>query len=293
MSTVYCRIKTIVISLLPLLFTGCSYTFYQTECDYPLPGLVRNVSQLPGELNETSGLEVTENRFITFNDSGGEAALYCFRGNSILHKTILKNTFNVDWESIASDSSFYYVADVGNNRGRRDTLIIYKIPENALNAKIFRDSVKEITISYAEKVYWSEEGRYSHDCEALLQYGDSLYFFTKDWASLSSRVYSIPKMPGHYSVKSIRQYDVKALITGADIDPFKKEVTLVGYRRGYPIMIKYGFQSSPGQIECGGKARKYYKLFGTQVEGVSYGNDGYIYFTSEKRFRKQAIYRTY
>lgn len=274
------------------LFTSsCTYTFYKTSCDYPVSGQVSKVSRLSDTIHETSGLETAGDHFMSFNDSGGEPAVYFFNDHTILHKTIIGNAFNVDWEDIATDGQFYYIADIGNNFGARDTLTIYKISADKLKTSIHVQDAEKITFSYNEETSHALNGMYSHDSEALIAYNDSLYLFTKNWVSMSTQVYVLPATPGHYHIKSFYSYPVNALITAADIDHKNKEVVLAGYRRGYPILIRYQFDQNPGIIYCGGKARKYYKLFGTQVEGACYGNDGLIYFTSEKRVRKQALYR--
>lgn len=277
------------------MLSSCSYTFYSAACDYPLPSSLNKIQTLDPALNETSGIIVEDSLFYTFNDSGADAEIFAFsESGSIIQKTIISNAENADWEAIASDDEYFYLADVGNNFGRRDTLVIYKIPAADLrNRELITQATEKITFSYNEEVSRNSTGWYSHDCEALFSYGDSLYLISKDWVGNTARFYVLPKKPGHYSIEHTKVYDVDALITGADVNTDTKEVVLVGYRSYVPILIVYSFESNPSLIKCGGKVRKYPFRIGTQVEAVAFNEEGKIYVTAEKQLYKQALYTTY
>jgi hypothetical protein len=291
------HIKFKIIYLLPvfLFFTSCSYTFYQAKCAYPIPGSIQKIAVLPDSLYETSGLAKRRDTFLSFNDSGGKPALYSFKkGGPILQQTIIENASNTDWEDIAYDGLYYYIADVGNNFGTRDTLVVYKVNAGELAGADIFHSGEQITFSYEEEVNRTERGWYSHDCEALFYFNDSLYLFAKDWVTMDTRIYVMPAKAGHYNLSSRVVYSVNALITGADINPVNNEVVLVGYKKTtMPVLIKYQYANDPAIIKCGGKARKYPRLLGTQFEGVCYDEDGRIVLSSEKRIYKQALYQSY
>lgn len=285
------------IYLLPLLFaaTSCTYTFYPTSCEYPVAVAMKKTASLSDSLIETSGLAFQDSLFISFNDSGGDPALYFFNdAGSVLQKTMVRNAVNADWEDITYGGGYYYVADVGNNFGTKDTLQIYKIPAAGAGLPGFLDAAGVISFSYDEPVSRTGRGLYSHDCEALFVYGDSLYLFAKDWVHLETRVYVLPADAGHYRIKSKVAYPVNALITGADIDRSSKEVVLVGYNKKLiPVIIRYGFNEDPAVISCGGTARRFLRYAGTQMEGVCYDPAGRIFVTSEKRLYRQALYQAY
>jgi hypothetical protein len=275
--------------------SSCSYTFYSAACDYPLPGALKKLSVLNPALNETSGIVAIDSLYYTFNDSGAEAEIFSFsEHSSLIQKTIIANSTNVDWESIAFDGDYFYVADVGNNFGTRDTLTIYKIPSDGIkNRDPIAFSSEQITFSYNEEVFKSSRGWYSHDCEAIFSYGDSLYLISKDWVGKSARIYTLPKEPGHYNIEHRNAYPVDALITGSDVNPGTREVALVGYRNYVPVLIVYSFDKDPSSIKCGGKVRKYPLHIGTQVEAVCFDENGRIMITAEKQLYKQALYTTY
>lgn len=282
------------ICILASVLSSCTYTFYSTTCDYPVPGIMHKLTTISDTLYETSGMQRSGNEFISFNDSGGEPKLYLFGKNgNIVGILPDRGALNIDWETMAEDDEYYYIGDVGNNRGIRDTLIIYRVPKSKSGLESWDISQNIINFVYNEEVSRDGRGRYSHDCEAALAYRDSIYLFAKDWVKQETRVYALPSKPGHYSLKARSDYQVNALITGADILRQSKEVVLVGYRNFIPILIRYKFADSPASIACGGKARKYPWYFGTQTEAVTFGEQGEIFITAEKSRHKQALYRAY
>lgn len=284
----------IILILLFGLFSSCSYRFYQSDCDYPLPGKLQKHTVLDSTLHETSGLLCTDSSIITFNDSGGEAALYSMDASdgSLIRKTIIRNAVNADWEDITEDESHIFVADVGNNYASRDTVSIYRIPRDAVfsgDREVDYDGV--ISLSYADEVRRTRSGLSSHDCEALISYGDSLYLFTKDWVEASTSVYVLPKVPGHYSLLPVQRYEAGFQVCGADIFPGKQQVALVGYRKFVPVVLCYEFEDSPARISCGGKARLYPMRSWRQVEGICYDSKGKLWISSEHNLKKQSLFR--
>ena len=275
------------------LISSCSYTFYSGTCPHPQPNSIHKAFSLDDELRETSGLDHTGDTLWTFNDSGGEAALYAVNSHSgaRLSKVLLEDTENIDWEDIAADTRFFYVADIGNNYGRRDTLYIYRVSIDSLRSG--RDMIQHsgvISFTYAEEKQANEEGRSSHDAEALILYNDSLYLFTKNWVDQNTVVYKIPAVPGNYLVKAVASYPVEALVTAADIRLPEKEVTLLGYRNFFPVVITYRFATDPSILACGGEARRFLLRWGRQVEGFCYGSAGKRYVSAEARARKAAMF---
>ncbi len=275
------------------LTTSCTYRFYQSGCDYPVPGNMVKQFTLDSSVLETSGLLYMDGKIWTFNDSGGEAALYCLdaTNGSLIRKTIIRNAVNVDWEDITEDDSHIFVADVGNNYATRDTLSIYRIPKGALLSEepwVIHEGI--ITVSFAAKVKQAKSGLSSHDCEALVAFGDSLYLFSKDWVEQTTSVYVLPKSPGHYRLSPVKTYEAGFLVTGADVFPGSRQVSLVGYRDYLPVVVSYEFENSPALISCGGKARVYPLRLGRQVEGICYDPVGRLFISAEQSLKKQALF---
>ena len=84
---------------------------------------------LPSEVKETSGLIFLNGKIITHNDSGDDPNLYEVDtiSGTISRIINITNATHIDWEDISQDNTHIYVADIGNNNGDRDNLIIYKI----------------------------------------------------------------------------------------------------------------------------------------------------------------------
>ena len=80
-------------------------------------------------IDETSGLEIVDDQFITHNDSGGDPKLYYLdkKGKIVFERT-LEGVKNNDWEDITKDDEFLYVANMGNNYDTRKNLSIIKTP---------------------------------------------------------------------------------------------------------------------------------------------------------------------
>jgi len=277
-----------------VLFSACSYRFHPAECDLALSGKLMKQSLLDSNLAENSGLIWMDGHFWTFNDSGGEASLYQLdpSGGSIIRKTVIRNAYNVDWEDIALDANYIYVADVGNNFQARDTLVIYRLARNKLQGgekEVEHEGL--ITLSFEEDVRLNKRGFSSHDCEALLVHGDSLYLFSKDWVEQSTSVYIFPAIPGHYRLSHSYRYQAGMLVTGADLDPENRLVVLVGYRNYMPVVIRYDYINDPGNIQCGGRARFYPLHLGRQVEGVCFDGTGNLYISAERSLFKPALFR--
>jgi hypothetical protein len=277
-----------------VLFSACTYRFYPSGCEKPVAGKLLKHSNLDTSLSENSGLLWLEGHFWTFNDSGDEPALYQVdpENGSVILKTIIRNAVNVDWEDIAMDASYVYVADVGNNFHSRDTLSIYRISRSKLltgDPEIDHEGL--ITLSFEEPVSVNRKGFSSLDCEALLVHRDSLYLFTKDWVEQSTSVYVLPATPGHHHLKPSYRYEAHLLVTGVDFDLERKEVALVGYRNYMPVVIKYDFLDDPGHISCGGRARYYPLRAGRQVEGICFDQHGSLYLSTEQSFLKPVLFR--
>ena len=102
-------------------------------------------------IDETSGLEIVDDQFITHNDSGGDPKLYYLdkKGKIVFERT-LEGVKNNDWEDITKDDEFLYVANMGNNYDTRKNLSIVKTPIDPSSSK-----VELIEFNYPEPVSYT------------------------------------------------------------------------------------------------------------------------------------------
>ena len=178
---------------------------------------------LSKKLDETSGLEIINKQLLTINDSGNDPVLfYINESGNILDERKLNCCKNNDWESLAADSDYVYIADFGNNYDTRKNLSIIKIPID----KSSNENPEIINFLYPEQKKFKRIYRRSeYDAEALISFGDILLIFTKNKRKKITEIYSLPKYGGNFQAQKIGSLNTESIVTGADYD--KKTNTLV------------------------------------------------------------------
>ena len=178
---------------------------------------------LSKKLDETSGLEIINKQLVTINDSGNDPLLfYINESGNILDERKLNCCKNNDWESLAADSDYVYIADFGNNYDTRKNLSIIKIPID----KSSNENPEIINFLYPEQKKFKRIYRRSeYDAEALISFGDILLIFTKNKRKKITEIYSLPKYGGNFQAQKIGSLNTESIVTGADYD--KKTNTLV------------------------------------------------------------------
>ena len=178
---------------------------------------------LSKKLDETSGLEIINKQLVTINDSGNDPVLfYINESGNILDERKLNCCKNNDWESLAADSDYVYIADFGNNYDTRKNLSIIKIPID----KSSNETPEIINFLYPEQKKFKRIYRRSeYDAEALISFGDILLIFTKNKRKKITEIYSLPKYGGNFQAQKIGSLNTESIVTGADYD--KKTNTLV------------------------------------------------------------------
>ena len=224
--------------LILLIVSGCSEI--PEDQNFDSAEIVETVV-LPKIINETSGLEILNEVFITHNDSGGEPSLYFFNlnGEIINSKKLEEESvweiYNNDWEDITADEDFIYIADTGNNFGTRDNLNIIKV-------KISDFSIdSKIEIFYSDQKSFFPSSKHKYDAEALLIIEDKIALFSKDRDSLNTDLYLIDNTEKEkQELSSVANFNVNSLITGGDYDSDTGILALVSYSsRGEQYLILF------------------------------------------------------
>ena len=199
------------------------------------------LKKLPDMLNESSALIYFRNKFWTVNDSDNSAELYGIEpSDGRLSVTIeISNAENVDWEALTQDEHCIYIGDFGNNFGNRRDLAIYKIPKQEMGEQLYQEiDAEKISFSYADqKSFVSNYKKTAYDCEAMICFRDSIYLFTKSWTNNNTLVYSLPKKPGEYLLRSKDCFRSQGLITDAAILHGKDKMVLLGYQNYTPFIL--------------------------------------------------------
>ncbi len=259
------------------------------SCIYPVthknPILKGAMSHI---ITESSGVEWTDGRLWTHNDSGNPAEIYSIdtTDGHTLQTITIDNYPNNDWEDISADSNYIYVGDHGNNDGSRRNLKVLKIAKSDVGAGIsIHVNAQAISLSYADQTDFSGSSTNNFDCEALISIRDSLYIFTKDRGDLQTRVYKMPKAPGTYILTPYTSYNVEGLITGADYNAVTKEIVLIGYLSDHTNPFLWFLSDYQGDMFFSGNKRRI-EIGGNsewQTEGVAWVSDSRYFISCETR----------
>lgn len=249
------------------------------------PRLVRN---LDDTLISTSGLIYWKGDFWTHGDTyGGE--IFSLDTLGKIKKQVAVNATWGNWEDMAQDKKYIYIANTGNNlNGARQDLCVYRIAKKDLLKNDTADVIVD-TIKYSYENQKSLKQRKiddtDFDCEAMISYGDSLYLFSKQWRKGGTTVYALPKKPGKYVALPRGFYNIDGLITGAAAMPSRGIVVLCGYRTNKAtyinpfVLLLHSYKGT--QFFSGQKRRFEIDAPYHQVEAITLTPDGRCFITNE------------
>ena len=244
-----------------------------------------HLTNLETTISESSGLIMLGNKLITHNDSGGDAYLYeidTITGN-IVRTVTIANAINHDWEEIAKDNQYIYIADIGNNDGDRTDLKIYRVLIsdylNTTNDTVFADS---ICFSYSDQTNFTPLPYFNnYDAEAFIATNNSLFIMTKNWLNQKSNLYRIPKLPGTYQLQLIDSLDTQGLITGATYNADNNLIVLCGYSMTNNFIIKISQFDQNNIFNCNYEIVNLQTQDVLQIEAICPKDTIEYYLTSE------------
>ena len=219
--------------ILVLIIFSCSNG--QVKDEYENAVILETIV-LPKIINETSGLEILDNQFITHNDSGGDPSLYMFNeAGEIIQTLEIINQTNNDWEDITANEDYIFIADTGNNFGNRDNLNIIKVKTSDFNVE------SKINISYKDQETFLPRPKHKYDAEALFLIEDKIAILSKDRSELFTDLYLIDKEgSSKQALESKITYNVNSLITGGDYNNDIGLLALVSYNsKGDQFLILF------------------------------------------------------
>lgn len=260
-------------------------------CIYASSGIkpIFSVS-ISDRIHETSGLLYWNNKLWTMNDDGDSNLYSLDTIGRNLKQYVLAKVKNKDWEAISQDSDHIYLGDFGNNvSGNRSDLHILKIEKKALLEN--KSIIDTISFSFENQINFINQkaNATDFDCETLLATRDSLYLFTKEWSTRSTRVYVLPKIAGNYQAKLKASLDVRGLVTGGVILENKKLIVLCGYSKKLQPFLYLLYDYRENDFFSGNKRKIKLKLPFHQVEGIATNDGLHYYITNESFHRKPFI----
>ncbi len=244
------------------------------------------VGLLPDIVSETSGLIFYDGKLITHNDSGGRPQLYEIDTTSLeITRTVtIENVENIDWEDIAQDETHIYIGDFGNNVGTRTDLRILKISKSTYDISTSIPA-EVISFSYQDQFDFIDNGPSDWDAEALFVLNDQLIILTKQWQSMGTKAYAISKIPGHYQLEPIDDFQIDGLVTGATFNPITETLFIIGYTS---VLTPFTFKISSitqSSIFTDLIERTDLNVGLAQMESITYV-DGETYFLSSEFFSR-------
>ncbi|KAA9333584.1 SdiA-regulated/phytase-like domain-containing protein [Adhaeribacter soli] len=277
--------KALVVLLVVSLPFIYGYNIY-SKGSWKLAQQVTHLGNLPSEVTESSGLAEADEpgTFFTHNDHGaGGTPPVLFKVNSsgkLLKKYTVSGATNQDWEDLTNDTNGnIYIADTGNNNGKRTDLKIYKAPaSNPSQAQV-------ISFTYSDKPEPGESKKgkkgkkkpaQSFDCEAIFWHNGKLYLVTKDRSkSGEARLYELPDTPGNYTASLVSTQPMKEQVTAADLSPDGSRLVLmsVGKLHVFNVSGNNFLSGNPKEISLGNVG---------QTEGMVFTDNNTIVFTNEE-----------
>lgn len=247
---------------------------------------LRKVAKLPLALKECSGIVmVNRNKMWAHNDGGNAPVLFAVDSlGKILETKRVVGAANVDWEDICRDEKYFYIGDFGNNANKRKGLQIYRIL-NPDSVKDDRVKSETIEFSYADQVFPTSENKMNYDVEAMVNFNDSLFLFTKNRTKPFNGyvyVYKLPAKPGKYQLSKTdslflgKSNAFEYMITSAAISPNKKNLVLLSYNKLWIFSCFEGsnfFKGTKNVVDLNSFSQK---------EAVSFVNDEEVYITDEE-----------
>ncbi len=185
-------------------------------------------TRLPAELKEASGLATIGDRWYWHNDSGDGPYVYVTDKHARLLAIDTLAADAVDYEDITRDpAGNLYVADVGNNRGRRKELQVYRYAPGSA-------ATDTIAFHYPIEFWRGRRMQGENNCEALVYHGAYLHLFTKGAIGRASPYYTyhfrVPARPGNYVAELVDSlYLPGRVVTAAALDSTGRELALTAY----------------------------------------------------------------
>ena len=207
--------------------------FDAITADTQIPLDPKRTTPWPDEVVESSGLAQHQGLIWTINDSGDGAYVYGLNeAGNLVKKVAIKHANNVDYESLAQDQQYLYVGDIGNNYGRREELVIYRLAWSDLTRIEQFGSVKaeKIKVQLNDRSKYRHRKAHNYDFEALTVKDDELWLFSKNRLDGNTELYRFPKTPGLHRVNIAASFDTKSLITAVDIHPETNMAALLSYQ---------------------------------------------------------------
>jgi hypothetical protein len=245
------------------------------------------VAYLDDAVNETSGLVCIDSNIWTINDSQHRSTLFQVNKNGLAEDSVfVYDALNEDWEDLASDSLFIYIADVGNNLQVRHGFSVHAISRYDFASR--DSSIGSQTISFGQLPdqpnVFPKAGKRNFDIEAAFVKNGYLYFISKNIKTCGKsygKLYRIPASQGSSDIQLIDSFQFNEPVTSADYDAVSNRLMVTGY------LSLFVFDDFNEGNFSKSSPRRYNRL--RQYEGLSFDcNKKKLLLSNEKGFCKKS-----
>ncbi len=255
---------------------------------------LEKVGILPDDIEECSGIALLPSGHIgMINDSGNRPDLYItdHEGN-IISKRCLIEVANHDWEELTYDDGWLFIGDFGNNRNKREDLVIYRYSMDKNDSATYYGAIH---FTYADQQDFPPDYKFrNYDLEAMVHRDDSLYIFTKNRTrpfTGYTYLYGMPDKPGHYTLTRLDSFrtgfgqEQFFWIAGAALHQPSGSLALLGYDK------MWLFTNYPGSHFFRGESQTISFEFLSQKEAITYVSPNEVLITDERnRFGGGNVY---
>ncbi|WP_411030476.1 hypothetical protein [Spongiimicrobium sp. 3-5] len=240
------------------------------------------IGSLPTAVHETSGLLFFNDHLITHNDSGNSPQLFEIDTLSLEIKRMVTvvGANNMDWEDLAQDDDYIYIGDFGNFEGGRQDLVIYRVSKPDYRSS---DMVvaERIDFSYPDQPNGTNSSGGDWDAEALFVLGNNLIILTKQWQTMETVAYSVPKVPGNQVAVNLGSYPVGGLVTGASYHEASKNLVLLGYSQQLSPFIFQFNDITATDIFANPEEKRNLNILIAQMEGITHVSENTLFASAE------------
>lgn len=242
------------------------------------------VANLPDELKESSGL-IYWNRLLWSHNDDKDTNLYALdpKSGAITRTIHLDKVNNIEWEDISQDSTAIYLADTGNNvHGNRNDLHLLRIDKKSLETN--NQMIDSINFSYSDQIDFNSipSNTTDFDLESFVIGQDNIFLFSKQWKSRKTTLYQLSKQSGNQIAQAISSFDVKGLITGAQLLESQNKLVLCGYTSLLSPFLIVFYDYTENNFFNGKSIRIKLDLPFHQIEGITTFDGTTFYLSNEK-----------
>lgn len=276
-----------------LLLSGCAVQPDSTATTSS-PVLLAEAA-LAASVVETSGLVcLPDGSFLTINDSGNSATVFQLNARGEVLQQFAIDAENLDWEAMTIHQNRLWIADIGNNSGRRAGGDFY---QTSLTLDPTRLNPAEKTSFVYPDFPLPPLQMYQHDfdAEAIVSANQQLFLFNKAWQSDHSTVYRLTAADGGTTAQSIATIDgLPGVITGGAFSHPQQVFVLTGYARFRENVLNMAlhddYRPFLALLDSNFKLLKTVPLAqGGQVEAICIDSQQQLWLTQEKSKRRPAL----